>query len=79
MIVQGRLFEKPDQCDPNRYCGDWVQVIKVLKGSPADYYLIDSDTIMLVCSREYVKPGKVGRFHLKSNGGGTYLLIDDIR
>jgi hypothetical protein len=79
VIVQGRLFERADRCEPNRYCGDWIQPVRVLKGAPASYYLIDREELLLVCSREYVKPGKIGTFHLQAKPSGTYLILDDIR
>ena len=79
VIVQGKLFERSGTCEPSRYCGDWIEPLRVLKGTPADYYLIDNKELLLVCSREYVKPGKIGTFHLQAKRGGTYLILDDIR
>jgi hypothetical protein len=79
VIVKGRRFEAPEHCDAAHYCGDWIQSVRVLKGSSANYYLIDRGELLLVCSREYVKPGKIGTFHLQAKPNGTYLILDDIR
>jgi len=53
--------------------------VRILKGTPANYYLIDNEELLLVCSREYVKPGKIGTFHLQAKLSGTFLILDDIR
>jgi hypothetical protein len=79
VIVRGRLFEEAAKCDTTRHCGEWIQTIEVRKGTAAPYYLMDPDEMLLTCSREYVKPGKVGTFHLQARGDGTYFIIDDIR
>ena len=79
VIVQGRLFERSRTCEASRYCGDWIQPVRILKGTPANYYLIDNEELLLVCSREYVKPGKIGTFHLQAKLSGTFLILDDIR
>lgn len=51
----------------------------MLKGTPAKYYLVDTEELLLVCSREYVKPGNIGTFHLQAMASGTYLILDDSR
>jgi hypothetical protein len=79
VIVKGRRFEPREHCDAAHYCGEWIQSVRVQKGSPASYYLIDRDELLLVCSREYVKRGNIGTFHLQAKPNGTYLILDDIR
>ena len=79
VIVRGRLFGRSEVCDPSQHCGQWIKTVRVVKGSPADYYLIDAEELLIVCSREFVKPGKIGTFHLQATPSGTYLILDDIR
>ncbi len=79
VILKGRLFDRSKACDPAHHCGQWIEAVRVLKGNPATYYLIDTDEFLIVCSREFVKPGKLGTFYLQAKPGGTYLILDDIR
>ena len=79
VILKGRLFDRSKDCDSTRHCGQWIKTVRVLKGTPAPYYLIDTEEFLIVCSREFVKPGKIGTFHLQAEPGGTYLILDDIR
>ncbi len=79
IIVKGRLFNQATKCDPSRHCGEWIQTSNVSKGASASYYLIDPNELVIACSREWVGPGMLGTFHLKDNGNGMYLILDDIR
>jgi hypothetical protein len=79
VIVRARLWDGSNNCLASRHCGEWLEALEVRKGSPANYYLLDPELILGSCSREYVEPGKIGTFHLISNGKGMYLVIDDIK